>query len=404
MRRWSFTKFSTADHCHRQFQARYKSDGHLPEVYEPLREAGKAVHACIERYKSELVATRLPQDLSIVPTIVEEYFGTDPEVVSTECYADVLLVFGLFAKRYRHDPATFLGAEFMLERELPESDILVEVWPDHVERLVDNEGPIVVSTDVKSGYSTTVTADNKLQGEMTAWALLPMFEGERVGWRVSWPRNESESPIEEFKPSYAQSLEARLRTIVRRADAAEESGFYRAQPGSACAWCLVAANCEQREALANASVIAATPEDAEKAASDLVLLEAAYNQRREQVKAWAQDNGPVLVGDMAVGFRRTKGGDKIGDIGIMLMRLGLSQLLLTGVFDGEDDPRVKTEEGQNLIAAAGAQVAIQEELIAVNGNKTKAKKVKDDPRLAGIWVPGDSKTQFALYKTTEVSE
>jgi hypothetical protein len=156
--------------------------------------------------------------------------------------------------------------------------------------------------------------------------------------------------------------------------------------------------CRERIVATEAQIIASDTESAQKALSDLILVDAAYDQRREQVKGWVDGHGPVSVNDLEAGYIEKLGGDKIGDIGIMLMRLGLSKLVDEGVFTGDDDPAIKTPEAQHLIAATGAEIAIRESLISINGNRTKLKNVKADPRLRGLWVPPDAKTQFELYR------
>lgn len=397
--RWSFSRFNAGEGCLRRYHEKYEVPvaERLPELYEPLREIGKGVHRCAEIYKEHLASIGAEQDLSMISLIVEEYFGVDPEVVSTQHYADVLYVFGAFAKRYRHNATAYIGGEMLMMRALPESDISVEGYPDHIEEMQDEHGSITVADDMKAGFSATLTPENMLQGEIEAWRMLEMFPDRRVGWRVSWPRAGTESAIREFKPNYSGALEARLRAIARRIENARVADRWPAQPGSACAYCPLAAICRERTVLAQNSIIITDQESAQQAAADLVLLNAAYDQRREQVKTWTSTHGPINVGDLEAGFTSKTSGDRIGDIGSMLHRLGVEAMIADGTFDGPDDPDISVLS--SLVIARGVEVAIKEKLIAINGNATKTKGVRDDARFAGMWIPGETKTTFDLHKT-----
>lgn len=395
--RWSQSRFNLAESCLSAYENRYERNGdRIPELYDPIRETGKGVHACIDRYKIELKASGIAQDLSLIPEIVENYFSTDPEVTTSAHYLDVLQVTRAFAVSYRHDPNKYFGGEFLSDRTLPESDVIVEGYPDHIELMSDDAGPIIVSEDVKAGYSTTVTDANKLQGEIESWKLLDWFPDSRVGWRVRWPRADKTSPIAEFKPSFAPALEARLRSVIARVDRAREKNHWPATPGIACTYCPLASNCRERTVLAELDIIVSDRESAKKAASDLVLLEAAKKQRVAQVKAWSGEHGPVEAGvGKAAGFITKSSGDKIGDPALMVLAIGKNKLLL----DGEDDLEKRLDINEMLIVT-GFREAVREKLLVINGKKTMQKGVKDDARFSGLWVPGDSKTSFKVYSTT----
>jgi len=399
--RFSYSKLGKAETCLARFREEYERDLRLPQTYSHTREVGKGVHACAEAYKAELHASGMEQDLSLIPIIVENYFSTDREVTTTATYDDVFFVFRAFAMKYRHNPKTYLGAEFLLQRELPETDIIIEGWPDHVDVQNDEHGPIVVSDDLKSGYSSTVTPEHKFQGEIVDWMLLPMFEGSRVGWRVSMPRADFTSPIEEFKPEYSQRLEARMRSIIARVHRAREEQVWPATPGSACAYCPIAAKCRERNVLADLDVVVTSADEAQKAAADLIILNAAYDQRREQLKAWADEEGPVEVGDSTVGYVTKAGGLKIADALSLVQKLGIVEVQRE---DGTDDVSIETEEERVRVIALGFRAAMKDRLLTVDGNRTKTKAIQNDERLNGLWVAGDSKTSFDIFKTPKKAD
>ena len=403
MERYSFTRLNLADSCLKRFSLQYENglDEKLPSVYSHQRDVGRAAHSCVERYKSELQASGMDQDLSLVPQIVEEIISNDPEVSTTAIYDDVYFVFLAFAKQYRHNPKTYLGSEIVLMRELPESDVEIIGYPDHLEVQVDKVGPIVVTTDLKSGYGTSVSPEYEFQGEIMAWMMLENFEGQRVGWQVYFPRTEFRSEVVEFKPEYSQRLEARMRSIIARVNNAREEKKWPATPGSSCAYCPIASKCRERNVLVKNDVIVTNAEEAEKAAGDLVILDAAFDQRREQLKAWTKEEGPIGVGDLLIGHELKLAGIKIGDIGLMVMQLGIEESVTQGYAKTPDDPALKTEEGLNRVYALGVQTAIREGLLSVNGTKTRTKKIQEDARLRGLWVAGDASSAFGIFKPSK---
>lgn len=74
-------------------------------------------------------------------------------------------------------------------------------------------------------------------------------------------------------------------------------------PGSFCGWCGVTAHCpEMAQALVDREIMApATREDAEKAASLLLILQQMEKELTARLKAWVQEYGPVAVGDLVYG-------------------------------------------------------------------------------------------------------
>lgn len=405
--RYSFSKLSLADRCLRSFHERYekKLDEKLPDTFSELRDIGRAVHACFEAYKEHLQASGMEQDLQMVSLIVEDVMSNSREVSTTRIYDEVFWVFRAVAQRYRHNPTTYLGSEFLLQRELPESDIIIEGYPDHIEQMQDEKGPIVVSTDLKTGYGTSVTDLYEFQGEITSWMMLEFFDGARVGWRVDYPRTEFVSPIEEFEPIAAPRLEGRMRAIIARVVRAREEKKWPATPGSVCEYCPIAAKCAARNVLVKNDVLITNEEEAIGAATDLVILDAAYSQRTEQLKEWVREHGSLSIGDVKVGYETSKSENmKIADIGMLVMRLGLEEAIAQKYVASEDEALLSTQDGVKLVTWLGTQAAIKDALLSINGNKTKTKAVQNDPRLEGLWVPPDPTTRFGIHKAKKAAK
>lgn len=400
-KRWSFTKLSLADRCLRSFHERYEKnlDEKLPDTFSELRDIGRAVHACFEAYKEHLHSSGLEQDPQMVSLIVEDVMSNSREVATTRIYDEVFWVFRAVAQRYRHNPATYLGAEFLLERALPETDVIIQGYPDHIEQMTDAGGPIVVSTDLKTGYGTSITEQYRFQGEIMSWMMLEWFEGSRVGWRVDYPRTEFVSEIEEFEPIASPRLEGRMRAIIARAERAREEKKWPATPGSVCEYCPIAATCAARNVLVKNDVLITNEDEATGAATDLVILDAAYAQRTEQLKEWVRDHGSLTIGDVRVGYETSKSENlKIADVGMLVMRLGIEEAIARKYVASDDDPILSTEDGVKMVTWLGTQAAIKDALLSINGNKTKTKAVQSDPRLAGLWISPDPVSRFGIHK------
>lgn len=399
--RYSFTKLSLADRCLKSFHERYEKnlDEKLPDTFSELRDIGRAVHACFEVYKEHLHSSGIEQDLQMVSLIVEDVMSNSREIATTRIYDEVFWVFRKVAQTYRHNPATYLGSEFVLQRELPESDVVIEGYPDHIETMTDAKGPIIVSTDLKTGYGTSVTDYHRFQGKIMAWMMLEWFDGARVGWRIESPRTDFVSPIEELEPVAAPRLEGRMRAIIARVNRAREEKKWPATPGSVCEYCPIAAKCAARNVLVKNDVLVTTHDEAIGAATDLVILDAAYTQRTEQLKEWTRTHGPLEIADVKVGYATSQSENmRIADVGLLVMRLGVAEAIAQRYIQNDEDPLLSTDEGVKLVTRLGTEAAIKDGLLSVNGNKTKAKSVQNDPRLAGLWVPPEPTSRFGIHK------
>ena len=396
MEHYSFSRLNRASQCLRLYWALYEAPERLPQVTSFMQESGKGVHACIEKYKAHCHATGVEQDLEVLSMIVEEVMSSDRELRTTAVYDDVFWTFRSFAQQYRHNAERYIGSEFLVTREVPGADAMIEGYPDHIETMFDDGGLIIVSDDVKSGFKKEVSEENRFQGEIMAWMLMEWFPGKRTGWRVNFPRADNRSEIEELLPVAVPRLEGHLRADIARIRRAREENRWPETPGDGCDYCPIAAACRKRAMLAAEDAVVNTPAEAEAAAHDIIIIEAARERRLEQLKAWAKREGPIAVNDVLVGYIPKTGGLRITDAMELVWQLGRAEAVAQVYAKSPDDPWLKDEANQPRILSLGIVAALDAGLLSVNGNKTKTKATQADPRLVGLWEPGETKTEFGI--------
>lgn len=375
----------------------------IPFIGGHALHAGKGIHACIQKaleYLQDTQGETLEQDM--VATIVEEVMATDKQV-PTLVYNDVFFAFNAWAKRYKHDFERFLGAETFLSREMPSENAVIIGYLDNISRRTDDKGDIIVSKDYKTGWKAELSASHTFQGEIATWMMRPVFPNDRVGYSVEFTRKDVESETFELHPAAEARIEAHIRTVIYRIRDAKQKRRYPATPGSWCAWCPIAARCRERNVLVENQVIVADKASAERAAADLLIIEAARNQRIEQLKPFIETEGPLRIQDSELGFHDSKPSPKIDDARALVETLGRHEAFMRSFIPDESTTLDTLEpEQRNIVLALGLEVALKSKLLTVNGNVTKSKKIQSDERLLRLWRPSRPKTSFNFVEVGAV--
>lgn len=369
----SFSKLQLFDHCPSQFAARYVTK--VPEIKSAPLVAGIMAHSVVEIYRNHLQKQQVSQDLDVIPSVVEAAFSHNPEIRSTECYNDVAMVAASFSKSYVHNPEGTLGIEAFLSRTLVEKDEAAEFGFDeevvligYADWIVVEDG-VVVLEDLKSGWDSKTSGEHEFQGSIYSWMAEVQYPGRQIGYRVRFARHENLlTDVTVMDVRDFDRLEARCRAILRRMLAAQKSGDFPANPGSWCRYCTIAAKCAERNALVEHNAVVDDLPSAQKALGDRLILEAAFDQRDSALREYVGAAGPVELNGTTAAFNRKVGGPKISSVTGLIETLGMDEAL---------------------------------EYLSVNGNKTKAKKVQNDPRLSDLWVPGDVSTKFEISNVSE---
>lgn len=406
LEQYSFSRMQLFDNCPLTYAARYGGDREqtkVPFVSSFALESGRGVHSCIEKYVEHLQASELPQDLEVLPTVIEEVFSKDREVRSTEVFNDVWFTFGKFAREYRHDFERYVGGELHLTRELEGLDAEIIGYPDHVAvedyPLGDGQSlQLIVAEDWKTGWKAEVTDALKFQGEVMCWLMAATFPDKPVGYRVNFVRRGVRSEIVRVEPSWFGRIEAHMRAIIERIRRAKKDRRFPARPGTWCRYCDIAASCRERNVLVDAGVIVNDEASAQRALADMLILGGALAQREKQLKEWVTVEGPVRQGDAVLAYHDKLGGPRIANVTALIEALGYA----AAVDEGMVSPSVSREtlsrdpEFRRLATTLGLDAAVKAGLLSVNGNKTRTKAVQNDARLEGLWVPGEARTEFAV--------
>ncbi|RJX22309.1 MAG: hypothetical protein C4575_01735 [Desulforudis sp.] len=260
----------------------------LPEPSTAAATIGKAAHAVIAR-----AALEVRKDFEFFESLCHAV-GAATEVDPGE----------LLRLTYRPEVLSFFASGSWIEEHFqvpldpgnpfsPELQGYIDLWAPN--------GSEVFLVDWKSGYKEHSPTD-KYQLGLYAWKLhqetgLPV-KGHLVFLRSGNVFDHVYTPGNGIEEAHAWALEVaggvreRLYKVQQGGD---PQGLFPARPGPHCGYCGWADHCTGEEITVPGQVTA--PEEAETVARDILRLEGALDILKERLRAYVENNGPVVVDD-----------------------------------------------------------------------------------------------------------
>jgi PD-(D/E)XK nuclease superfamily protein len=154
---------------------------------------------------------------------------------------------------------------------------------------------------------TEVGFDGYFQQRFYAWLIFRNYPTvQRVTLRELYVRRSEPREADVWR-SDLESIEPELAALARRYDQAFRTGNFPPSPGHHCMMCPLPARCPifpdaRAEGALAARIkagqpVAASEEDAQRLARELIVAKAAVKRREEALKAWANVRGPVPISD-----------------------------------------------------------------------------------------------------------
>jgi putative RecB family exonuclease len=292
----SYTRLNDFEACPRRFRLK-----HLDKVPEPPSEPlmiGRIIHDVAARYALHCLEAKVQTDVTAISPMAREEFYKQPALPSERLPEIVSLVERL-AESYVVDLEHTVGVEEQVKIFFNHGQ---QIFWGYIDRLM-MDGTVATLVDLKTDHNlrSQSDVDNDLQLRVYAWAVKQMYpQVTEVRSSLYFVRHQV---LREGKPILAEeipAIEASIMAGIARIDREEK---FDPTPGSACGWCTYAADCPAALAVkASGKVAVTTPEDAQKVAAELALLERQVADRKDALKRYVTVAGPVYVNGLAWGF------------------------------------------------------------------------------------------------------
>lgn len=312
MGQYSYSKLSLYGQCPLRYKWHY-IDGRKEPPSRALK-IGSAVHAAIAAYDKHLVSERLPTDVTYAPLALAaawEELAKEGRRLSEDEKDEVEEVFLTFVDSHILEPESVVSIE---EMEEVERDGFVFCG---VLDLLSLRDGIPVVRDYKTDHQVRSPAAVAHDPQLATYAVLVHWAHgyEEVLCELDFVRHRTVRRTQYDLPGIKKAEAWLLGQI----EALEAERDWSPTPGSHCAWCSWADECP---AISDRPLRLVTAEDAERLASEILVLEKQIKNRQNLLRDWCAVEGPVEVGGEVFGYLPSKDGgwtvtDKPGYAGIL---------------------------------------------------------------------------------------
>jgi hypothetical protein len=317
MKYYSYSRFQLFDTCPYAYMLRYKQKVQ-GKVSKPLW-VGRMLHEIAAFYDKHLVEKHLQTDITVLPELTKKVYYSTPHGLPPSAYVEIEEMVENLADMHICNPAITVGIEENI-KVFPSPDITFQGNIDilEIDDVVANIG------DYKSDWvlRTKKEVEKDFQLRVYSWLVLQEYpQIERFKTRLEFVRHGVIREVELSKDdilAVGDDINARIQQI-------ESERKFEPRPGSGCVWCEYPELCTAIKNLG--SVVITCPQDVDRIAQELVVLERQVSDRTDALKDWCALNGPVKFNgyEYAHRYSSTK---KVADV-----KAFFDQLKQTGVAD-----------------------------------------------------------------------
>lgn len=273
---WSHSRISLYHSC--PFAWRLKYIDKVPEAQNERFLIGRRFHQAVAEYAKRCLTMKRETDWDFGRQLTARYADS----------RDVATALERFTQNYLFDWRHVVGIEERLEASLPSGERFQGIID--CLSIVDNEAHIM---DWKTQAALPAqTDDPPIQLMRYAWLVqqvYPQVSAFRLAYYYTRFNIEHEWEIEGALS--ADEIDEAVKYIIK----AVERGEFEPTPSSWCSLCGYTSSCPVTEA--------AFPEgDIVKAAEKFVVLEAELGRLRKLLREWTNENGPIQINDVEIGF------------------------------------------------------------------------------------------------------
>lgn len=303
----SYTQLAEYEACPAMYK--FKRIDKIPATTGPAAVKGSIVHSTIAKYIDHLQRQNLQSDITVIGDFLDQELNEKGSGLTDDDRAEIREIIDRFAGSYIFDPDRILAVETKFAHGLPDGTTFVG-FIDMLEAAEDDPDVVVINdwkTDMVIRSQADVNRDLQLQ--TYAWAASLIFEdATEFRCRLRFVRYGFDRQVTYHRDDIP-AIEERLLERIQQIKA---DNRYNPKPGAACAWCPYVNICPALQSCTG-PVVCATPEQAQKLAGELAILERQVKDRKEALKAWTAVNGPVKAGGLLWGHF-TRSGWEVTDI------------------------------------------------------------------------------------------
>lgn len=367
MRDYSFSRLNLFESCPAAFKAKYIDK--IPEAPSEALLTGGLIHKIIAEYTKHCLECAVQTDVTEIPAIAQRCFYEQPAGLGSSKYGEILSLAQYFADTHQANIQYLVGIEEWIQAELAGGKYL---FRGIIDRL-DIEDSAATITDYKTDYQIRSQSDVEHDFQLAVYAWLVSREYPQVEQfevRLDFVRfNVQRSAV--FERGQVEKIEGQILALIGQVEKAIAERKFPPRPGHFCAWCGYSSRCPAAKQIPADVRPITGAEDARAVAEELAILERQVAVRKEALKAYCSQAGPVEANGLTWGFQ------KVGGLGIENVE-GFVQILNEHGLD----PRPYLTVNGTKIKKLWEKNGLGEKLkaIAVDKSTTRfeGKKVKDN--------------------------
>lgn len=362
----SYTRISDFEACPRRFKLK-----HLDKVPEPPSEPlliGRVIHDTAAAYAKHCLQTGVATDITAIKPIAEAAFY-EVGGLPTEKLPEIIALVEKLAESYVVDLEHTVGVEEQFKHFFGDGQIF---WA-YIDRLLI-DGTVATIVDLKTDHNlrSQGDVDRDLQLEVYAWAVKVMYpQVTEIKTALNFVRHQVVREGRSIPAEEIPEIEKRIMAAVARIDKETE---FKPTPGSACGWCAYSSNCPAFKAIQDAGkVVVSTPEEAQAVAAELILLEKQAGERKEALKRYCTEAGPVAINGITFGFW------PVESVGVKEDKLEMFLEACEGLAIKRDDLlRIDAYALKKVLSNEKARAVLDPYLVDKSYTRFDSKKVKGD--------------------------
>ena len=310
-RYWSYSRFEDYSTC--PYRYRLKRIEKVPETTSPALWQGRILHTIILRYTQHLLRTGQATDITAIDTIARDVYYGEPHGLPLESFHDILTLARKHAESTILPPA-LVSAEEIWAIPVGEQDVMLLVLDQ-----LSIEGSTAEVVDYKTDWHLRTTAEVARDAQLRyyAWAVTRLYpQVDTIRCVMRFVRHQRDREVV-FAADDVAGVEDEIRAQIARITSDTE---FRPLPGATCQRCGYFDRCPAAPKHPDIVRIA-TPDDAERVAGEIAVLEQQVAARKAALKEWTAQAGPVTVNGMTWGHLLSESAG-VDDVRAFMDRLG----------------------------------------------------------------------------------